>query len=114
MNITVTKRTAQSKGARKARLKQGLIPGAIYGKGVEPVLVEVPARAVADVLLTDTALNTVLDMTITGETGTHSVLIDNLERDRISRGFLHVGFHQVKKGRQSDRANPPAFSGYAP
>ena len=111
MNITVNKRLAQSKGARKARLKQGYVPGAIYGKGVEPVLIEVPARAVADVLLTATALNTVLDLKIEGESGKHSVLIDNLERDRLTRGFIHVGFHQVKKGDKVTAQIPLNFLG---
>jgi len=98
MNITVTKRGPQSKGERKKRIKQGLIPGAVYGKGLEPVNVEVPARAIAAVLTAATGMNTIIDLTIEGDKKKHSVMVDNLERNAITRSFQAVGFHQVKKG----------------
>ena len=96
---------------RRSRLRQGFVPGAIYGRGLEPTLVEVSARAVADVLLAETGLNTVLSLTIQGEGAQHSVLIDNLERDPITRGFLNVGFHQVKKGDKVHAQIPIVLSG---
>ncbi len=111
MDITVLPRPARTKGERKARLRQGFVPGAIYGRGLEPTLVEVPARAVADVLLTATGMNTVLKLTIQGAKAKHSVLIDNLERDPITRGFLNVGFHQVKKGDKVHAQIPIILSG---
>lgn len=98
MNITATKRGPQSKGERKKRQRQGFVPGAIYGKGLEPVLVEVPAKAIASVLMAETGLNTIIDLTVAGDPRPHTVLVDNLERDPITRGFQAVGFHQVKKG----------------
>lgn len=98
MNITVTKRGPQSKGERKKSLKQGLIPGSVYGKGLEPVSVDVPARALVAVLTAGTGMNTIIDLTIAGDKGKHSVMLDNLERNAITRGFESVGFHQVLKG----------------
>jgi large subunit ribosomal protein L25 len=111
MDITVLPRPARTKGARKARLRQGFVPGAIYGRGLEPTLVEVPARSVADVLMAETGMNTVLSLTIQGESAKHSVLIDNLERDPITRGFLNVGFHQVKKGDKVHAQIPIVLNG---
>lgn len=98
MNITVTKRMSQTKGERRQRLRQGFVPGAVYGKGVEPFLVEVSSRSIASVLMAETGLNTMIDLAIDGEKKTHSVLIDNLERDPLTRGFISVGFHQIRKG----------------
>jgi len=98
MNITATKRDPQSKGERKKRIRQGFIPGAIYGKGLEPLNIEVPTKAIAEVLTAATGLNTIIDLTIQGDAKTHSVLVDNLERNPITRSFVSVGFHQVKKG----------------
>ena len=98
MDITVTPRPKRTKGERSRRLRQGFVPGAIYGRGVEPALVEVPAKAIAQVLQAETGLNTIINLTVQGDAKKHTVLIDNLERDRITRGFLNVGFHQVKKG----------------
>ncbi len=98
MNITAIKRGPQTKGERKQRMRQGFIPGAIYGKGLEPVNVEVNTKAIADVLTAATGLNTIIDLTIEGDSKSHTVMVDNLERNPITRSFMSVGFHQVKKG----------------
>ena len=98
MNITAHKRSPQTKGERKQRIRQGFIPGSIYGKGLEPVDIEVPSRSIAAILSAETGLNTVIDLTITGDTKTHSVLVDRLDRNPITRNFIAIGFHQVKKG----------------
>jgi large subunit ribosomal protein L25 len=98
MDINVLPRPKRTKGERRRRLRQGLIPAAVYGRGLEPRLIEVPARSVANVLLSETGLNTVLTLAVKGEKATHTVLIDNLERDPITRNFLNVGFHQVNQG----------------
>ncbi len=98
MDLTVTKRGPQTKGQRKQRLRQGFVPGSVYGKGVEPLNVEVPARGIAEVLTAATGLNTIITLKVDGERATHRVLVDNLERDPITRGFVNVGFHQVRRG----------------
>lgn len=98
MQLTVTKRAKQTKAERSKRLRQGFVPGAVYGKGLEPFLVEVSARGIADVLIAETGMNTMIDLSVDGDTATHSVLIDNLERNPVTRGFISVGFHQVRRG----------------
>ena len=98
MNITASKRGSQTKGERKKRMRQGFIPGSIYGKGLEPVNIEVNTKSIAEVLTTETGLNTVIDLIIEGDAKPHTVLVDNLERNPITRSFMSVGFHQVKKG----------------
>ena len=98
MNITAIKRGPQTKGERKTRMRQGFIPGSIYGKGLEPVNVEINTRAIAQVLTAETGLNTVIDLTIEGDSLPQSVVVDHLERNPITRAFMSVGFHQVKKG----------------
>lgn len=98
MQMTVTKRAKQTKAERAKRLRQGFVPGAVYGKGLEPFLVEVPVRGIADALIAETGMNTMIDLSVAGDTATHSVLIDNLERDPLTRGFISVGFHQVRRG----------------
>ena len=98
MNIIAKKRGHQSKGERKQSIKRGLIPGSVYGKGLEPIDIEVPARAIAAVLTANTGLNTIIDLTIEGDKSPRSVIVDNLERNAITRNFQAIGFHQVKKG----------------
>ena len=111
MNITATKRGPQTKGERKKRIRQGFIPGAIYGKGLEPVNVEVPSRSIAGILSAETGLNTIIDLTVTGDKKTHSVLVDRLERNPITRNFIAIGFHQVKKGDKVTAQIPIVLNG---
>ena len=68
MNITANKRGPQTKGERKQRIRQGFIPGSIYGKGLEPLDVEVPSKAIAEILSAETGLNTIIDLAISGDT----------------------------------------------
>jgi len=98
MQMTVNRRAKQTKAERARRLRQGFVPGAVYGKGIEPFLVEVPARGIANVLIAETGMNTMIDLSVSGDAATHSVLIDNLERNPLTRGFISVGFHQVRRG----------------
>ena len=111
MNITATKRGPQTKGERKQRIRQGFIPGAIYGKGLEPVNVEIPARAIAGILTAETGLNTIIDLAVTGDAKTHSVIVDRLERNPITRSFIAIGFHQVKKGDKVTAQIPIVLNG---
>lgn len=111
MNITATKRGPQTKGERKQRIRQGFIPGAVYGKGLEPVNVEVSAQAIAGILTAETGLNTIIDLTVTGDKKTHTVLVDRLERNAITRNFIAIGFHQVKKGDKVTAQIPIVLSG---
>ena len=112
MNITANKRGPQTKGERKQRLRQGFIPGSIYGKGVEPLDVEVPSKAIAAILSAETGLNTIIDLSITGDAQTHSVLVDRLERNPITRNFIAIGFHQVKKGDKVTAQIPIVLTGH--
>ena len=98
MNITATKRAPQTKGERKQRIRQGFIPGSVYGKGLEPMDVEVSSKSIAAILSAETGLNTMIDLAIAGDDKTHSVLVDRLERNPLTRGFIAIGFHQVKQG----------------
>jgi large subunit ribosomal protein L25 len=111
LNITATKRGPQTKGERKKRIRQGFIPGAIYGKGLEPVNVEVASRSIAGILSAETGLNTIIDLTVTGDKKTHSVLVDRLERNPITRNFIAIGFHQVKKGDKVTAQIPIVLNG---
>lgn len=112
MNITAVKRGPQTKGERKQRIRQGFIPGSIYGKGLESVNIEVPSSSIAAILTSEAGMNTMIDLSVGGDTQTHTVLVDNLERNPITRNFIAIGFHQVKKGDKVTAHIPIQFSGH--
>jgi large subunit ribosomal protein L25 len=98
MNVVVLPRQRQSKSVRKHRRRQGFIPAVIFGRNVQPLLVETPARAISEVLLSDAGLNSVIDVSVDGDSGTHQAVMCDLVRDPITRDYVAVGLHQIEKG----------------
>ncbi|HEX5323066.1 MAG TPA: 50S ribosomal protein L25 [Capsulimonadaceae bacterium] len=93
--IEAKRREKQSKGEVKRLRRQGRVPGAVFGRGIEPYLVEITTRQLVQVLGSESGLNTMIDLSVEGKKS--SVMISELERDPITRGFLHVGFHHVSR-----------------
>lgn len=93
--IEAKRREKAAKGEVKRLRKRGIVPGAVFGRGVEPYLVVVSARNLVQVLSSESGMNTMIDLTIDGKKS--SVMISELDRDPITRGFLHVGFHQINR-----------------
>jgi large subunit ribosomal protein L25 len=97
IKIEAQLRTRYTKGDIKQARRRGRVPGAVFGKGIEPFLVEVSSRSIVDVLRSEGALNTLVELSIPGQPAKTAIIAD-LERDPITRGFLHVGFHNVAAG----------------
>src|SRR5579862_2505780 len=107
--IDAKRREKQSKGEVKRLRHQGQVPGAVFGRGVEPYLVEVSARHLVQVLGSESGLNTIIDLTVDGKKT--SVMISELDRDPITRGFLHVGFHHVSRTEKINTHVPIRLTG---
>jgi large subunit ribosomal protein L25 len=85
--------------AKKLRAK-GKVPGIVYGKGIEPVLIELDAREVH--FLTHGAhaasLESVivsLEMGDEGGRDSRSTLIKEMQVDPIKDEVIHIDFHQI-------------------
>lgn len=97
IKIEARLRTRYTKGDIKQARRRGRVPGAVFGKGIEPFLVEVSTRSIVDVLRSEGALNTLVELSVPGSAN-KTVIIAELDRDPITRGFLHVGFHNIAVG----------------
>lgn len=93
--IEAKRREKQAKGEVKRLRRRGVVPGAVFGRGVEPYLVEVTARQLVQVLASESGVNSMIDLQIDGKKS--PVMIAELERDPLTRGFLHVGFKQINR-----------------
>ena len=98
-------RTANvTKGERNRLRRMGHIPAAVFGKGMDPVLVTVEAKALAKVLLSDAGKNTLIDLSL-GDSR-HLVRLAEVEMDPIHRTFLHVGLHKMAVGEATKATIP--------
>lgn len=82
-----------TKGERNRLRRLGHIPAAVFGKGMDPVMVTVEARDLARVLHAATGVNTLIDLTVEG--GRHLVRLSEVDIDPVQRTFLHVGLHKI-------------------
>ncbi|HXF81348.1 MAG TPA: 50S ribosomal protein L25 [bacterium] len=81
---------------RKLR-QRGLVPGIVYGRGVDPTPVAVDARALRGVLRTHAGMNVLIDLAIgDGTAAGRTVMVKDVQRDIFRKDtILHVDFHTI-------------------
>lgn len=107
--IEARRRETATKGERKRQRRSGQIPAAVFGRGIEPVLVSVEARDLARVLQSEAGANTLIDLSLAGDR--HLVQLTEVEIDPISRTFLHVGLHKIAANELTKATVPVEITG---
>jgi large subunit ribosomal protein L25 len=82
-----------TKGARKELRHQGMILGAVYGRGIESVPVTLKARDLSRVFNAETGMNTLIDLQLDGKR--HLVRVSKLETDPITHYPLHISLQTI-------------------
>ncbi|CAI6084781.1 50S ribosomal protein L25 [Cohnella sp. JJ-181] len=86
-------RQRSTKGALRQLRIQGRIPGVVYGKGLqEPSPIALDSKEVASLMRGNA--HAVLQLEVPGS-GSQSVLLTDVQRDKLSGQVLHVDFHQI-------------------
>lgn len=85
-------RTVQGKKVAKIR-KEGLVPGVVYGHGLEPILVQAEYNVV-DKVVKAAGRHTPVHINIDGKNKV--TLIKDIDRDQVKHRIRHVAFHAVK------------------
>jgi large subunit ribosomal protein L25 len=82
-------------GKKVAALRRsGVLPGNVYGKGLDSVSIQIRTDEMDKTLKAATA-NEVIDLKIDGETDTRPVVIQKVQRHPITSSPLHAEFYQV-------------------
>ncbi len=93
VKLEVTKREGTGKGVARRSRAAGKVPGIVYGRGMDPVSIEVDRRQFIQALQTDAGMNVLLGLDIDGETIT--TLPRQLQRDPVRGTLLHADFVKV-------------------
>ncbi len=93
VKLDVTKREGTGKGAARRARAAGKVPGVVYGRGMDPVAVEVDRRQFVQALQTDAGMNVLLGLKIDGQSIT--TLARELQRDPVRGTLLHADFVKV-------------------
>ncbi|MFP3852979.1 MAG: 50S ribosomal protein L25 [Anaerolineales bacterium] len=89
--IQANERTAIGKKVRAIR-RQGMVPGVLYGHGVDGQPIQMDTKE-AEQLLSDVSASTLIDLKVDGSE--HKVLVRDVQRDVIKRNLMHIDFLKV-------------------
>jgi large subunit ribosomal protein L25 len=97
--LNTTIRAAKGKGPARRMRTAGLVPGVVYGKGIDTMSVSVNPRELAQALSGPLHTNTVLELDIAGGGNDTPKSLHVLVRDHqyhpVRRVLTHVDFHVV-------------------
>ncbi|RJX36777.1 50S ribosomal protein L25/general stress protein Ctc [Paenibacillus pinisoli] len=91
--IKAEQRAGVTKGDLRQLRMSGQVPGVVYGKKLQSsAAVSVSEKELSSLLRSNP--NAVLELTVP-ESGVHSVMVADVQRDSLSHKLLHVDFHQI-------------------
>jgi large subunit ribosomal protein L25 len=88
-------REGHGKGAARKLRAAGMVPGVVYGHGIEPVPVAVDAKDLFHILHTDAGSNVLIDLQVKKDH--HLTLPREIQRDHVHGRFIHVDFLAVRR-----------------
>ena len=109
---SVTARSVLGKRAKQLR-RDGIMPGNIYGRGLESVAVQLPYRGAATIM-SEHGLNSLIEVEVEGEETGRPVVVRSVQRHPVTREIQHVDFYQVDLTRQMQAMVPITITGVAP
>lgn len=108
--LELAPRTVHKKKVRALR-RQGIIPGVIYGKDVDPKPVQVGKKDI-EFVFRKMHGTSIIDAGLEGKT--LPVLIHEIQRDTVTGSILHIDFLKVDLKREVTVEVPLAFVGTSP
>jgi large subunit ribosomal protein L25 len=112
IRLKADRRAGTGKGVARKTRAAGKVPAIVYGRGMEPISLEVDRRQLVQALHTDAGMNVLLDLDIGGETTL--ALTRELQRDPVRGTVLHADFVKVDRRQAIDVEVPVHLVGEAP
>lgn len=112
VRLKADKRPGTGKGAARKARASGKVPGIVYGRGMDPVSIQVDRREFVTALHTDAGMNVLLDIEIDGTTTL--ALTRELQRDPVKGTLLHADFVKVDRTTEIEVEVPVHLVGESP
>jgi large subunit ribosomal protein L25 len=115
-SLVVESRARGGKGVARKLRAAGRMPGVLYGRGREPLPIELDPRALDRILRTSgSGLNTLLDVTVSdrADLGESVALVKELQRDPVRGQLLHADLYLVDLTRTVEVEVPVQLTGKA-
>ncbi|MCL4143671.1 UNVERIFIED_CONTAM: hypothetical protein GTU68_064953 [Idotea baltica] len=95
-DFEATLRTNTGKGAARQARRDGLVPGVVYGGGVDPIAINVPFNVLFKRLKAGRFLSTLFNLKVEGQEDVR-VICRNVQRDVVKDLPTHLDFMRLKR-----------------
>lgn len=107
-NLNVKSRTKHVNHDAKKTRKKGMVPGVLYGKGIQNLLFEIGELELNDVIHRE-GEHALLNVEIDGNSV--NTLIKEVQRDPVTRKVLHVDLEKIEKNKKIVSSVPIHYIG---
>lgn len=95
--MNVQARHEAGKGIARSLRRQGMIPGVVYGKGLEPCPISVTPKELENAIATEAGWNTLITLRGEGAFAGRTVILKDTQVDAIRRDILHADFQTIDR-----------------
>ena len=111
MNIEL--RTKTGTGVSRRLRMADMIPGVVYGKGLDPVTVSIKYRDLQDAISGAGGQNNLITLIGGGSLDQNIAIVADIQRDPIKRTFKHVDLHRINPNEKLRITVPVVLTGTA-
>jgi large subunit ribosomal protein L25 len=111
MNIEL--RTKTGTGVSRRLRMADMVPGVVYGKGLDPVTVSVKSRDLQEAISGAGGQNNLITFIGGGSLDQNIAIVADIQRDPIKRTFKHVDLHRINPNEKLRVTVPVVISGSA-
>lgn len=111
MNIEL--RTKTGTGVSRRLRMADMIPGVVYGKGLDPVTVSIKYRDLQDAISGAGGQNNLITLIGGGSLDQNIAIVVDIQRDPIKRTFKHVDLHRINPNEKLRVTVPVVLTGTA-
>lgn len=115
LQLSAQTRKSLMKSYTKKLRREGKIPATVYGRELESKSIEVSLDEIEQILKSPGGRLSLIDLKLDGKVSkAHPVLIQEIQRDPITKKILHIDFHRVSMNEPVHASVPIVLVGDAP
>lgn len=111
MNIEL--RTKTGTGVSRRLRNADMVPGVVYGKGVDPMPVSIKSRDLQEAISGAGGQNNLITLIGGGSLDQNIAIVVDIQRDPIKRTFKHVDLHRINPNEKLRITVPVVLTGTA-
>lgn len=97
VKLTAQKRVATGKETCKKMRREGFVPGVIYGREFDNVMVKVDAKELGKTLTTSAGTRVIINLEVTDKDSSevYTTMTSQIQKDIYKKNYIHVDFHKI-------------------